>query len=107
MCDQRAGFVALRVRAERSFPTHHRDSATCHPMPSGTPRYNMGLSLRRAHAVAGDLVRDGAPTSAIAIRGCGQTRLLVPTGFGVREPQNRRVETILDRPVGKLRQYPA
>jgi outer membrane autotransporter protein len=62
---------------------------------SGTPGYNMGLSLRRAHAVAGELVRDGVPVSAIAIRGFGQTHLLMPTGAGVREPQNRRVEIIL------------
>jgi len=55
----------------------------------------MGLSLRRAHAVAGELVRDGVPASAITIRGFGQTDLLVPTGPGVREPQNRRVEIIL------------
>jgi outer membrane autotransporter protein len=62
---------------------------------SGTPQYNMGLSLRRAHAVAGELVRDGVPAGAITIRGFGQTHLLVPTGAGVREPQNRRVEIIL------------
>jgi OmpA-OmpF porin, OOP family len=55
----------------------------------------MGLSLRRAHAVAGELVRDGVPAGAISIRGFGQTHLLVPTGAGVREPQNRRVEIIL------------
>jgi OmpA-OmpF porin, OOP family len=63
---------------------------------SGTPRYNMRLSLRRAQAVAGELVRDGVPASAISIRGFGQTRPLVPTGAGVREPQNRRVEVVLD-----------
>jgi outer membrane autotransporter protein len=62
---------------------------------SGTPSYNMGLSLRRAHAVAGELVRDGVPASAISIRGFGQTDLLIPTGSGVREPQNRRVEIVM------------
>jgi hypothetical protein len=36
---------------------------------SDTPQYNMGLSLRRAHAVAGELVRDGVPASASSIRG--------------------------------------
>ncbi|HEY0182189.1 MAG TPA: OmpA family protein, partial [Rhodopila sp.] len=59
---------------------------------SGTPRYNQGLSIRRARAVAGELVRDGVPQSAIAIQGFGDTHLLVATGPGVREPQNRRVE---------------
>ena len=62
---------------------------------SGTPRYNQGLSLRRAKTVAAELVRDGVPQSAIAIQGLGDTNLLVPTGAGVREPQNRRVEIII------------
>ncbi len=62
---------------------------------SGTPRYNQGLSVRRAQTVANELVRDGVPRSAISIQGYGETRLLVPTAQGVREPQNRRVEIIL------------
>lgn len=59
---------------------------------SGTARYNQGLSVRRANVVAAELVRDGVPKSAISIQGFGETHLLVPTGQGVREPQNRRVE---------------
>ena len=62
---------------------------------SGTPQYNMGLSIRRANSVAAELVRDGVPRNAIAIHGFGETHLLVPTGPGVREPQNRRVEIII------------
>jgi OOP family OmpA-OmpF porin len=62
---------------------------------SGTPQYNQGLSIRRAEAVAAELVRDGVPKGAIAIQGFGETHLLVPTGAGVREPQNRRVEIII------------
>jgi outer membrane protein OmpA-like peptidoglycan-associated protein len=62
---------------------------------SGTPRYNQGLSVRRAQAVAAELVKDGVPKSAISIQGFGDTHLLVPTGAGVREPQNRRVEIII------------
>jgi len=62
---------------------------------SGTPSYNMGLSERRAQVVAADLVRNGVPASEIAITANGDTRLLVPTGPGVREPQNRRVEIVL------------
>jgi OOP family OmpA-OmpF porin len=62
---------------------------------SGTPQYNMGLSVRRAQAVAAELVKDGVPKAAIAIQGFGETHLLVPTGPGVREPQNRRVEIII------------
>jgi OmpA-OmpF porin, OOP family len=66
-----------------------------HTDTSGTPRYNMALSIRRANAVAAELVRDGVPRNVIAIHGYGQTHLLVPTGPGVREPQNRRVEIII------------
>ena len=62
---------------------------------SGTPQYNQGLSVRRAQAVAAELVKDGVPKNAIAIQGFGETHLLVPTGPGVREPQNRRVEIII------------
>jgi OOP family OmpA-OmpF porin len=62
---------------------------------SGTPKYNQALSLRRADAVAAELVRDGVAKNAIAIQGFGETHLLVATGPGVREPQNRRVEIIL------------
>jgi OOP family OmpA-OmpF porin len=62
---------------------------------SGTPAYNLRLSLRRAQAVAAELVRDSVPRNIISIQGLGETHLLVPTGPGIREPQNRRVEIIL------------
>ncbi len=62
---------------------------------SGTPQYNQSLSLRRARAVQAELVKDGVPQNVIAIQGFGDTHLLVPTGPGVREPQNRRVEIII------------
>jgi len=62
---------------------------------SGTPTYNQGLSERRAKAVAAQLVSDGVSESEIAIHAYGETHLLVPTGPGVREPQNRRVEIVL------------
>jgi outer membrane protein OmpA-like peptidoglycan-associated protein len=62
---------------------------------TGTARYNQALSVRRAQNVAAELVKDGVPRAAITAQGFGFTRLLVPTGPGVREPQNRRVEIIL------------
>ncbi len=62
---------------------------------SGTPQYNMGLSMRRAGAVKAELIRDGVPAGAITTQGFGETHLLVPTGPGVREPQNRRVEIVI------------
>ncbi len=61
----------------------------------GTHQYNQGLSVRRAKAVQSELIKDGVPAQAITIQGFGDTHLLVPTGPGVREPQNRRVEIII------------
>ena len=62
---------------------------------SGTHQYNQGLSVRRARAVQAELVKDGVPQDAITIQGLGDTHLLVQTGPGVREPQNRRVEIVI------------
>ena len=62
---------------------------------SGTPQYNLGLSVRRANAVKAELIKDGVPADSITTQGFGETQLLVPTGPGVREPQNRRVEIII------------
>ena len=62
---------------------------------SGTPDYNQGLSERRAKSVAAQLETDGVPASEIEIHAYGETHLLVATGPGVREPQNRRVEIVL------------
>ena len=62
---------------------------------SGTPAYNQRLSLRRAQTVATELVRQGVARTAIDIQAFGDTRPLVPTAAGVREPQNRRVAIIL------------
>ena len=62
---------------------------------SGTHRYNQSLSVRRARAVQAELVKDGVAQSAITIQGFGDTHLLIATGPGVREPQNRRVEIVI------------
>ena len=63
---------------------------------SGTAAYNQGLSVRRARGGRRpNWCSDGVPANAITIQGFGETHLLVPTGPGVREPQNRRVEIIL------------
>ena len=62
---------------------------------SGPADYNMRLSVRRAEAVAAELVRRGVPRNEIVTRGFGEENNLVPTADGVREPQNRRVEIIL------------
>lgn len=62
---------------------------------SGSAQFNEVLSLRRAEAVAAELLRRGVPRNEIVTRGFGEANPLVPTADGVREPQNRRVEIIL------------
>ena len=72
-----------------------RITATGHTDTSGTEAYNMALSLRRANAVKDALVREGVPANTIAVVGRGEQGLLVQTGPNVREPQNRRVEIVI------------
>lgn len=79
---QRAGKVRLRL-------TGHADR-------SGTNRYNQGLSMRRAVAVRNQLQRLGIGTNDIAVFARGEAEPLVATADGIREPQNRRVEIILE-----------
>lgn len=66
---------------------------------SGPRDYNMALSLRRANVVKAALIREGVPDAAIATIGRGEDNLLVQTGDGVREPQNRRTEIVLGNQV--------
>jgi outer membrane protein OmpA-like peptidoglycan-associated protein len=72
-----------------------RITATGHTDTSGPEAYNMALSLRRANTVKDALVREGVPATAIAVVGRGESQPLVQTGDGVREPQNRRVEIVI------------
>lgn len=59
---------------------------------SGTAKYNMGLSQRRADAVKAYLSSHAIPDGAISTEAFGETHLRVQTADGVREVQNRRVE---------------
>ena len=79
---------AGRVQATRIEVAGHADR-------SGTPAYNQRLSQRRADAVAAELVARGISRNEISVSAFGESRPLVPTADGVREPQNRRVEIVL------------
>ncbi len=83
-----AAQATTRIAVTRIEVAGHTDS-------SGTARYNQGLSQRRAQVVAAELVRLGVPRQAITTQAFGESRPLVQTGSGVREPQNRRVEIVL------------
>jgi OmpA-OmpF porin, OOP family len=62
----------------------------------GSASYNQALSERRAASVAAEMVRLGVPNDAITTEGRGFSEPMVPTGPGVREPQNRRAVIHLD-----------
>ncbi len=66
-----------------------------HADRSGTNRYNLALSQRRAEAVRTELSRLGIPSNDIKADWKGEEEPLVQTADGVREPQNRRVEITL------------
>ena len=83
-----ASAASMRMAMTRIEVSGHADA-------SGTAAYNRGLSERRANAVTAELVRHGVPRDSISVHGYGDTRPLVPTAAGVREPQNRRVEIVM------------
>ena len=89
--------LATIKQAADAFKTRGsaRIVATGHADKSGPENYNMALSLRRANAVKDALVREGVPATAISVVGRGESQPLVPTADGVREPQNRRVEIVV------------
>ena len=74
---------------------------------SGTPRYNQGLSIRRAKAVQAELVADGVPQNAIILAQQGVPAAAISAhGIGGANPvasnetaagrqQNRRVELVV------------
>lgn len=86
--------IAEAAQASTRVATTRIDVAG-HADKSGTASYNQGLSLKRANNVANELVRLGVPRNVISITAFGDTKPLVPTAAGVREPQNRRVEIVL------------
>ncbi len=63
-----------------------------HTDTSGSPAYNMGLSLRRADNATAELIKLGVPRGIISATAKGEKALRVPTGDNVRERENRRVE---------------
>ncbi|MDB5432662.1 MAG: hypothetical protein JWP35_3778 [Caulobacter sp.] len=65
-------------------------TVTGHTDSSGSTKYNVGLSQRRAKAVADALVGLGVPQSGLAVDWKGESELAVPTPDGTKEPLNRR-----------------
>ena len=61
-----------------------------HTDSSGSTGYNQKLSERRAHTVRGALEALGIPSENIHTSAKGESDLMIQTGDGVKEPQNRR-----------------
>jgi outer membrane protein OmpA-like peptidoglycan-associated protein len=83
------GVVAEAAETFRQTGTV-RLKVTGHTDTVGSQGYNQALSERRAASVAAELVRLGVPQDAITTEGRSFNDPMVPTGPGVREPQNRR-----------------
>ena len=94
LSEQALGTIKQAANAHKT-KGNARVTATGHTDTSGAEAYNMALSLRRANTVKNTLVREGVPATAIAVVGRGEAGLLVQTGDNVREPQNRRVEIVI------------
>ncbi|MCH8684869.1 OmpA family protein [Pedomonas mirosovicensis] len=75
---QKGGQVSILVQG-------HADRA-------GADAYNQKLSERRAQAAKAFLQSKGLSADAIKTEAFGESKPLVDTADGVREPQNRRVE---------------
>jgi OOP family OmpA-OmpF porin len=86
---EEAAAAAKQYGSARILITGHTDT-------SGSSRYNMRLSMRRANAAKAGLVSEGISPSMITTNGKGETELLVQTADGVKEPQNRRAAIELD-----------
>ena len=89
------GIVSSAAQAAKSAkPVKLR--LTGHADRAGPARYNQRLSLRRADAVRAALTRLGVPSGEIVVLAKGESEALVQTADGIREPQNRLVEIILE-----------
>lgn len=63
----------------------------------GSNAYNQKLSQCRANAAKSNLVAKGISAGSISTSGRGEDELLVKTGDGVKEPQNRRATIDLNK----------
>jgi outer membrane protein OmpA-like peptidoglycan-associated protein len=85
---------AARVVADAAAAAKEFGSASIsivgHTDSSGSNSYNQALSMKRAQTVKDGLGAEGIPSSMVSTAGRGESELMVQTGDGVKEPQNRR-----------------
>lgn len=70
-------------------------SVTGHTDRAGSNSYNQALGLKRAQSVQRELESMGIERSRITIQSQGEEQSRVDTIDGQREPQNRRVEILI------------
>ncbi|HYB98015.1 MAG TPA: OmpA family protein [Candidatus Limnocylindrales bacterium] len=86
--------VRAMIEAVRARPAPDAD-VEGHTDLFADERTNDALSYARALKVRGILVNAGMDIIKIDVRSYGETRPVVPTPDGVREPRNRRVEVMI------------
>lgn len=69
----------------------YRVILTAHTDTRGTPAYNRKLSQCRADTAKAYLIDKGIQADVITTIAKGETELMVATGDGEKEPQNRRL----------------
>jgi outer membrane protein OmpA-like peptidoglycan-associated protein len=84
--------VAILDKAAAQYVKDCEVQLAGHADRSGPADYNIGLSQRRADNVRQYLAGRGVPDGVMTTEAFGESRPLVETADGVREPQNRRVE---------------
>ena len=83
-----ASATALAMKPYKIIIRGHTDRA-------GPEEYNLGLSERRALAVASYMIDHGAGRFAIDVEGLGESEPIAKTSDNVRDGRNRRVEVTL------------
>lgn len=72
-----------------------------HADRSGPETPNLRSARKRAEAVQAYLASRGVPSGSMSVNSYGESRPLIDTADGVREPQNRRVEVVVTRSSGR------
>jgi outer membrane protein OmpA-like peptidoglycan-associated protein len=72
-----------------------------HADRSGPEAPNLRSGKKRAEAVHAYLASRGVPGAAMSVMSYGESRPLIATADGVREPQNRRVEVVVTPVAGR------
>ena len=89
-----AAKIVREVADSSKYGSVHGITLSVHTSAAGWDANSQALSERRAEAIKAELVKDGVPVANITTAELGTARI-APTADGVREPQNRRTQIIL------------